>query len=145
MIVEEVSTRKKETYGYTAEQIVEKLERDSTAVAILNHLVKSVKPRELERLLEKVIPEKYFDLLIDAAEDPINHQYPEHLQSVLEQCYRLSFDSVSDDVRTTITSRFVSILKEEDEFRVLNYETAFFKAKDLRYLSKDDIEFHLPY
>ena len=39
LIVEDVSTRKSASYGYTAEQIVAKIERDTSTSAILEHLL----------------------------------------------------------------------------------------------------------
>lgn len=62
IIIEQISNRKRETYGYTAEQIVKKLERDSSAIAILGHLLKTTNQIKQERLLLKVLPHRYFEI-----------------------------------------------------------------------------------
>jgi hypothetical protein len=63
IVIDEISSKKYENYGYTAEQIIQKLERDSSVNAIIIHLLKSLNPIEIERLLLKVLPEKYLEWL----------------------------------------------------------------------------------
>lgn len=149
VIVEEIATKKRETYGYTAEQIVTNLEQDQSKTSILGHIFKTTKPREIERLLCKVIPQHYFEVATDFEvyddvimdEDVIetfNHIHK--MRDALSQCFRLAFDRVDDDVKKKVTSQFVSVLKEETEYKVLNYGTAFFRATDLQYLPLSDIE-----
>ena len=53
IVLTEVERQKREHYGYTAEQIVSKLERDSSADAILPHLMQKTNSVEIERLLLK--------------------------------------------------------------------------------------------
>jgi len=67
MINGEVASSKRQTYGYTAEQIASKIERDSSSVAILTHLLKKTNERELERLLLEVLPERYLALEAESA------------------------------------------------------------------------------
>ena len=47
MVVREVENKRSENYDYTAEQIVSKIRRDSSADAIIPHSVKAAKPIEL--------------------------------------------------------------------------------------------------
>lgn len=146
IIVGEISTRKKETYGYTAEEIVSKLERDSSAVAILGHLLKGANQFEIERLLLRAIPQRYFELKEDIEPEfpsPGYGEYLEYLENTLlslEKCFRSAFDIASDEVKRKVMKRFLSILKEEDEHKVLAYETAFFRGNDLTYLSSEEAQ-----
>src|SRR5262249_12797265 len=61
VIAGEVAATKKENYGFTAEQIAGKLERDKSAFAVLSHFLKEMKEGERERLLRDVLPSRYFD------------------------------------------------------------------------------------
>jgi hypothetical protein len=125
IIAEEVSTKRRETYGYTAEQIVSKVEHDGSAIAILNHILRATNPFELERLLTKVIPQRYFE----------SHAFSEDSSGgsvllSLETCFRAAFDIVPDEVKTRVTRRYVTILCEDSEIDVFLYEKAFFKGKE---------------
>lgn len=131
IIVEEISARRREKYGYTAEQIVSKLERDPSAIAIIGHLLKTTGQFEIERLLLKVLPQRYFELI--AAEAPATD-----ILAIFEKCFRSAFENATEDRKKKVVTKFVSILKEEDQRTVLTYETAFFIATDLQYLPAED-------
>jgi hypothetical protein len=136
MIVDEISARKRAQYGYTAEQIVKKLERDQSAMSIHKHLLSDVPAFEIERLLLKVIPRRYFEL--DTAIDGFGPEPDTEGQSRLAMCFRSAFDMASDEIKKKITASFVAIMKKEDQHIVLTYETAFFRASDLQYLPASD-------
>jgi hypothetical protein len=59
MIVAEVCSRRRDTLGYTAEQICVKIQNDSTAMTIIEHLLKQVNEKEKEKLLLYTIPTSY--------------------------------------------------------------------------------------
>jgi hypothetical protein len=128
MIIEEVVAGRKEKYGFTAEQIVSKIERDPSSISILMHLLKDTKEVEREKLLTTILPKRYFETLDDVAFGP---RY--------EACFRETFASLSDERKARVARRMVAIIKEEDEQHVLNYETAFFKAADMKYLQQSEI------
>jgi hypothetical protein len=65
IIAKQVSKRKQETYGWTAEQLLERLESGQSALPLVTHLVNETKPQEIERLLSELLPKAY----IDATED----------------------------------------------------------------------------
>jgi hypothetical protein len=131
IVIKEVSARRKENYGYTAEQIVSKLERDSSAISIIEHILKETNNAELERLLIMVIPKRYNDLKTEEG-------VPAYVFSSLEHCFRSSFGIVNEELKKKVMKKFVLILKEADEEMVLSYETSFFKGKDIKYLSSSD-------
>jgi hypothetical protein len=139
MITDEVAAKKRTTYGYTAEQIVKKLEKDSSSLSIIGHLLKEVKTYELERLLLDAIPSRYLSL--DESKvfcEEYNVRRIISICSTLSGCFRAAFSTVSDDIKKKVVQKFVSILKQEQESTVLIYETVFFRASDLAYLSADD-------
>jgi hypothetical protein len=133
LIVDEVSASRRAQYGYTAEQIVKKLERDQSAMAIHTHLLREVPEFELERLLLTVIPNRYFEL--DSAAGDFEPEPDFEGQARLAICFRSAFAAASAETRKKVTMNFLSILKEEDQYKVFTYETAFFSAGDLQYLS----------
>ncbi len=130
IVVKEVSVRKMNDYGYTAEQIVDKLDRDPSVTTILGHLINSVNTIERRRLLLNILPERYFELIF------LDEQ-PNKLKS-LEECFRNVFSSVSEDVTKEVTKRFITILKEDSEYNVINYGNAFFRTSDLMFLDAED-------
>lgn len=129
IIVEEITARKKQNYGYTAEQIITKLEYDSTAVAILEYLLKDTSEQEKERLLLEVIPKRYFDALNGDAS-------LKNLLSSLISCFRWSFNAVSDEIKKKILKNFIKIIKEEKS--TITWRYAFFRGEDLRFLTSED-------
>jgi len=135
IVVTEVSAKKKDKYGYTAEQLVGKIERDASSLAISNHLLNKMAEGERCRLLMKVIPDRYFEL----ANDPLGFEEERETQGRLSQCFRTAFDGASEDTRKKVTSKFAEIVRTEAEGVVFAYETAFFKAYDLRFLPQTDI------
>ena len=132
MIVDEISAKKRAQYGYTAEQIVKKLERDESAMSIHKHLLKDVPEFEIERLLLRVIPNRYFEL--DTADGDFGPEPDTQGQSRLATCFRSAFGAASEEIKKKVTASFFSILKNEDQYKVFTYETAFFRAEDLQYL-----------
>jgi hypothetical protein len=131
MVIKEVSATRKANYGYTAEQIVSKLERDSSAISILEPILKETNHLELERLLLFLIPKRYNEL---KKEDDA----PSNVFNSLENCFRVTLSLVNDEIKKKVMEKFVLILKEEDEAIVFSYETAFLKGQDLKFLSVTD-------
>lgn len=131
IVLNEIAREKRKTYGYTAEQIVAKLERDSSASVILSHILKTTNKIEIERLLISVLPERY---LLYSEEEFFNP----HLLTALEACFKSAFDLASPDLKKKVTERFVTVLKEEREEVVFMYETAFLRMPQLEYLTEEE-------
>ncbi len=129
MIVDEISERRKQNYGFTAEQIVTKLENDSSAVAIIGHNLKETSEYEKERLLLRVLPLRYSDLFD-------SERKPEKLLLSLISCFRLAFDNVSTSTKEKVIKEFVKALKEENSD--VQWRYAFFRGRDLEYTSSPE-------
>jgi hypothetical protein len=128
MTVADVEAKKKEEYGFTAQQIAKKIEQDPTSMSILPHLLAEMKAVEIQRLLTKVVPERYQFCLNFEEEDN------SRLLLNLGRCFRLAFDAATDEVKTEVTNKFVSVIKEESESVVRLYETVFFRGSDLAHV-----------
>jgi hypothetical protein len=132
VVVDEVSAAKADKYGFTAEQIANKLEMDSSSLSVLSHFLKETNEYERVRLLLDILPERYFRIADDSAGMEVG--LPD-----LQKCFRQTFETLSEEKKAVIAKRFVKVLKEENTQHVFTYETAFFKANDLAYLSASEV------
>ena len=135
IVLDEISTLKKEKYGYTAEQIAGKLERDPSSLAILPHLLKSTNEYERERLLLDVLPVRYFAI---GGETDYDGTLIEELIR-LSHCFRTCFDMASEDTKRKVMNNFVSVLTTADQDTVFTYEAAFVKGEDLNYVAREHV------
>ena len=137
MICKELGERKS-SHGYTAEQVVGKIRRDSTAGAILQDMLRTdVSSKEIGRLLKKVIPETYYEV----EEVGSRYGYEDdivHLLSALKSSYRLAHKQADTGLRRDVASRFIGILKEEDLNIITIHIEAFWWMGQLEYLSDED-------
>lgn len=133
MVLEDVARKKRKSYGYTAEQIVTKIENDSSASAIVTHLLKETNETEIERLMMKVLPEHYLTHM--------DYDYREpHVLEGLCVCFRSAFTRASEDLKKRVAQHFVTLFKEESDRIVLTYGTAFLRMTYLNLVPKDDAE-----
>ncbi|MCW3133153.1 MAG: hypothetical protein N2V78_02340 [Methanophagales archaeon] len=133
MVARDVEGWKQRNYGYTAQQIVSKLERDSSAVTIIFHILAEARPSEIERLLLVILPNAY--LRASAAEET-----PDHVLSAYIQCYRTAFEQAPKALKKKVMDKFVKMLKEESDSIILPYEIAFVRGSDLQYLPQSDAQ-----
>jgi hypothetical protein len=110
-------------------------------MSILSHLLKDMRESERERLITSVLPNRYFE--VDEAyrnSNPFDVD-PSTLddQERLCECFRTAFTLSSVNTRARAAHNFVVILMEETEYKVLTYETAFFRAHDLENLPSNEV------
>ena len=134
LINNEVSDNRQKTYGYTAEQIVSKIENDNSAIFIIDHLLDSTNEKEIEKLLLQVIPNRYITYLEQEFDDPDSSIIMEHF----ETCFKKTFEISSRKIKEKISKHFVKILKEDSGKMVNVHENAFFKIEYLEYLNEPD-------
>jgi hypothetical protein len=132
VVADEVAARKRSTYGYTAQQIVTKLEVDPSAMTILADLLRDTPTREQEVLLVDAIPKRYLEIAI------LEYIDDETVLTRLKRAYRFAIDTAPDAVRKRAAAKYVRVLKEEPEFEVKTYESVFFRASDLTYMEPED-------
>jgi hypothetical protein len=129
IISREIAKAKRQSYGYTAEQIAFKLERDTSALAILSHLLKKTNERELGRLLLEVLPERYIELTKEPFSDC----------NWIEKCFQTPFDASSAATKERVAKQFIKVLHEGDGSVVRMYEEVFFRVAQLDYMTPDEI------
>lgn len=132
IVTRSVARAKAATYGYTAKQIVRKVESDASATAIIGELLREAPPQELERLVVATLPNRYLErsAVADAlAEDSL---------TALSRTYHAAMDMAPEETRRKAMARYVRVLKEEPQLEVLRYEEAFFRARDLHLVGETD-------
>jgi hypothetical protein len=137
LVAREVAERKRGTYGYTAQQILTKIERDASSLAILGDLLRSTKDREVERLLIELLPARYLEL--SAVEPDDESTIPATLRR-LRRAHRMAFDATTAEVRQRTAGHYARVLREEAGFEVWTYETALFQARDLALMTPEDAQ-----
>lgn len=135
IIAKEIAARRKENYGYTGEQILTKLEQDSTAIGIVGFLLKETSEIEKERLLLKLIPRRYFDLMSNYSDEQIPAKAQKILTTLIT-CYRETFDQSDKKTKEKVAENFVRIIKEESSNVAWRY--SFFRGADLSYYSSNE-------
>ncbi len=137
IVATEVAQLRQGTYGNTAQQVVSKVENDSSSVSILADLLRHTKPRELERLLIQDLPARYLEL---AAIEDRDDETISPILARLRRTYRAAFYAATPEIRRRVVADYARILREEvNEFEVLTREAALFRAEDLAYLPEADI------
>jgi hypothetical protein len=134
MVTDEISAKKREKCGFTAEQLIDKVIGDSSSVPIFPHLLDGTSEYEKRRLLLDVLPDRYFR--IEA--EPFDSYEVVEILPRLPECFRIAFGLSSDGTKSEVLAKFVSILKQESEHKVCTYEVKFFRAADLNYLPSQD-------
>jgi hypothetical protein len=128
LIVADISRTRRAAVGFTAEQILSKVERDSNCLSILSHLLAEVSEEQRLRLTKTLIPEAYLERSPDGPFDEIPDR--------LEGAHRITFDTLNKSAKEEVTGQFVKILKEADGDRVTRYRNAFFRAPDIHHVAK---------
>lgn len=110
IVLAEVTERKKNTYGLTAEQLFDKLGSGETVLSLVAHLVKETREEELFRLLTEVLPGAYFSSIADG-DAPI--EAAEHLAI----CHRAVHDSASENVQELTAQSYYETCCKAPEWR----------------------------
>jgi len=131
IVINEISGHRRETYQYSAEKVVAKLQSDSSSTAIIGHLLGKLSRTELERLLTDQIPKAYFEAA-GSGEEQAAESLPR-----LEACFRRAFETAPEDMKRAVAARFLSVLENESEFAVQAYQGAFFRGSDLEFLDEE--------
>jgi hypothetical protein len=134
MIAKDVSEAKRKKYGYTAEQIVNKVIKDSSTNAVLPYLLKNTSELEKKRLLLEVIPQKYIDYL-EKTEPGVSNNL-----SALAKSFYIMFNTASDQTKKDVAQNFVKIIQDEKAYQLYVHQNQFFKGHFLAYLSAEDAQ-----
>lgn len=131
IVINEVSSQKRDAHRVTAEQILAKVQSDPSSAPIIRHLLAKIGRVELERLLVELLPKAHFDMVklgeSEAGDTPKR----------FEQCFRMAFDFAPVELKRAVAQRFVYILENESEYVVQYHESRFFRGSDLEFLEEE--------
>jgi hypothetical protein len=119
----------KQKYGFTAEQLLEKVRFGESALPLVPFLVNETPPAELDRFLTVTVPTEFLNALQSGDTDIRTDLH-------LVACFEAVFDAVDEKVKLKVAERFYEIYRSEDEFIVLLYEDYLFQASLLKYLNE---------
>jgi hypothetical protein len=131
VVADEIAAAKEATYGFTADQIANKIEKDASAISVLPHFLKETNERERERLVMEVLPDRHRTWSGD--DEWMIMNFDDY-----RTCYRRTLETLPPEGKSKVAKRFIKILKEESGDYIEKYENAFFKASDLDSLHGDD-------
>jgi hypothetical protein len=132
IVTKEIAEAKKKLYGYTAEQIVNRIIKDSSTHVVLPYLLKNTSEFEKKRLLVEVIPRKYIDYL-ENSEPGVTHSL-----SALSKSFYLMFNTVNEQTKKEVAENFVKVIQEAKAYPLYVHQNQFFRGHFLAYLSKED-------
>lgn len=133
IVAGEIASVRVKTYGFTAEQIATKLERDSSVTDVISHVLNEVSASELERLMLVVLPErlqKWWD----------NFEAPKHEIESISVCFRKAFGNAPEELKKRVTRQFANVIRTGGDGNIRFYGDAFFRIPDLEYAGPADRE-----
>lgn len=135
IIIKEVGEKKQESYGFTAEQILFKIENDTTSEVIWHHFIKKLNIQEKRRLLLINIPERYFKIYNDIDfDDP----YPEADLTNLSKFFKSVYKSIEGDLNRDVANEFIGVLLEGSSVEVSHYIESFFLVDYFQYYTPEN-------
>lgn len=126
IIVADVVRFRQENFGFTAGQILLKIERDPSCLPILRHLLDDVQQSEQDKLVLNVLPERYIELAEQSGGDTSSP-----IMVTLRKAYLTAKAVASEGALNAAALDYVRVLKEGTSDLVSRYDEAFFRATDL--------------
>lgn len=133
IVAGEIASVRLKTYGFTAEQIATKLEKDSSATDVISHVLNDVSAFEIERLLLAVLPARYLSWWDD-------FEAPKHVRESICVCFRKAFGVAGEELKRRVAKQFATVIRTGAETTIRLYGDAFFAIDDMKYLDSADQE-----
>lgn len=124
MVAADIARKRKETYGYTGEQILDKITKDPDAfIEMWASLQSKVNKHESDRLLLKLLPEMNFNLRNTwyTVETEYQHNLKQKLRCI-HHCYRTLTEIAEYATQQSVLKQYLSILHEGTEAARTFYE-----------------------
>ncbi len=139
IITKEVAEQRKLAVGLTADQLLNKIQIDTSSIKYISHLIADMRESEMEKLLLNSIPTRYFEIVDQMETGGFDFGTPdEETLAALSQTYRHIFQNSRQETKKKVCKKFASIVKEASGEYVENYQDAFFRCPDMLYLDKKD-------
>jgi hypothetical protein len=135
IVVAEISATRIATYGMTAEQLVQKLMRDSSVSDVISHVLKDVKKVEIERLLIRVLPATLSELDAKGPNDVSSHVRPN-----LHVCFQRAFDIADPPIKRRVAKEFPNLLRTAADHTIESYREVFFTCSQMAHMDDADAD-----
>jgi hypothetical protein len=123
IICTEIAERPNRRFGMTAEQVLTKVRHDNQIIDMLDHILKQLRPSELDRLVVHVVPQAFLEIPED---DP-------DTERCIRALYRAAFTSCSDDGRIARLDRLGHAIQNDAGWTVRSLLTHTFVGWHLQY------------
>lgn len=126
MVAEDIAQKRRETYGYTGEQVIAKINNDAEAFpTLMPSILAKVFRRERERLLFELLPAENSRLrsLEFAVLDTAGLAQRNRECDCLRLCFRVLVDSVDDNTKKRLLEKYLSILHDGSAWDRRHYES----------------------
>lgn len=143
IVAREIAKRRQEQYGYTAQEVMSKIEGDSVAFpAVFPALMKRLPTSERKRLLFKLLPERnsQLRLQIDAGRTFNFDVATDKRIKCWILCFRELIRVANPDTLEELGRTYVRILQSGTEEERRHYELSFFRAGDIHFMPTGDQE-----
>lgn len=138
LIINEISKKKQETYGFTAEQIIQKIENDTTSIGIWHYFINKLNRYEKEKLLLRKLQERFFEIFYSIS--PTSYQL-----SLLSRFFNQVYFSADADLHKKVAENFIKIINEGDETEVIQNIYYFFDTDYFNFFNAEEKEMVIQY
>jgi hypothetical protein len=132
IVVVEVAAKKQDLYGYTSERIVEKLKIDP-GTSVLLSLLRTMKPRELDRLAFNVLPKELI-----ASLTRYENEGELALRRALGRCFRSVLD-LAPELRNKAATTYLDLLKRGTRPQIDAFDKYFITVAYLNYATPEQV------
>lgn len=138
LIISEISKKKQETYGFTAEQIMQKIENDTTSIGIWHYFINKLNPYEKEKLLLGKLHERFFEIFYSISSTT-------YQLNLLSRFFNQIYLSTDSELHKKVAENFLKIINEGDETEVIQNIYYFFDVDYFSYFSEEEAEMVVQY
>jgi hypothetical protein len=131
-ITQEVAAKRNARSGFTAEQLLRKVELDTGAIAIVPHLLRQMRTQEKARLLLEVLPTAY--ARHSTYED---FDFDEAVLTRISAAYRLTLSDSPEHAEAT-ARKFYNLMVSGDSTEIFRHSRAFFRANEIQHLEPQE-------
>ena len=143
VVLREISVFYAKKSGFTAQQMLNKIEIDPNSSRIAKHLIRDMTQREIRKLLCDIIPNRYFDYSqkLETVEEFDEEERISRWKSALRSTFHSAFSLASNSVKRDSSEKMLYYLREGSEEIIGYYMKDLFRFSYISYLDNDDKQF----
>lgn len=131
-VTQEIAAKRNARAGFTAEQLLRKVECDAGAMALVPHILRDMREQEKARLLLEILPAAH------AKHSAYDDEYWDAtLPPRIAEAYRLTLND-SPQLAKAAAKQFYRLMLNGDSSEILRYGQAFFRAPEIQHLESSE-------